>query len=208
MVDPQFQTEDGSYLPMMAEMDELVPNRLLWHQHSDWFPKLFLGQRKQGRSLGFYNCAGPARSFDPYAYYLLQAWHTFQVGGVSSGYWAFSDTRGADPWNDYSASSKGSFCPMYLLESSIVTDKRMEAIREGSQDYEYLVMLRERIEAQEVSGKSNSALTHAQKVLAGACDHVLADFGSAQYRWDEPADRTRVDRVRLEILKACHSLSR
>ena len=207
MVDPQIQVMDDAYLRVMAEMDELVPNRLLWHEHTDWYPKLYLSQRKLGRKLGFYNCAGPARSFDPYAYYLLQAWHTFQVGGVSSGYWAFSDTRGTDPWNDYSASSKGSFCPMYLLESSVMTDKRMEAIREGSQDYEYLVMLRDRIQSQEALGKTSPSLTKARKVLSSACDHVLADFGDTQYRWDKPADRTRVDRVRREILKSYHALS-
>ena len=153
MVDPVFRTEDHTYLPMMEVMDELVPNRRLWNEHADWYPEIFAKQHKEGRKLGFYTCGGPARSFDPYAHYLLQAWHTFQVGGTWSGYWSFSDTRGADPWNEFSSSSTGSFCPMYLLETKIMTDKRMEAIRESAQDYEYLVMLRERIERIEVSGE-------------------------------------------------------
>ena len=206
MVDPVFRSQDGSYLQMMADMKEVVPNRRLWKKYIDWYPEVFELQRREGRQLGFYSCAGPARSFDPYSYYLLQAWHTFKIGGTYSGFWSFGDDRGADCWNDFSGSGKGSYCPQYLDQSEVVSDKRMVAIREGSQDFEYLVMLRDRIKSLEASGKTSPALTRARDVLDAACNRVLVGFEETNFRWDQTADREEVDRVRVEILQALSSL--
>ncbi len=205
-VDPNPKTEDGTYLPMMAEVDELLPYRLLWYRYIDWYPELFDKQRQAGRRLGFYSCHQPARSFDPYSYYLLQAWHSFQIGGTSSAFWSFSDTRGANPWNNYADYFPGSYCPFILQDMDILSDKRMEAVRESAQDYEYLVMLRDRVEALEATGSTNQALTPARSILARACHRVLSGFQGMSFRWDQPLDRTVADKVRVDILKALASL--
>ena len=85
-------------------MDELVPNWRIWNEFTDWYPKLFAKQLREGRRIGLYSCGGPIRSFDTYAHDLLQAWHTLQIGGTWSVYWSFSDSRDANPRKDSAAS--------------------------------------------------------------------------------------------------------
>jgi len=205
-LDPTPKTKSNDYFEMMAQMDVLVPNRWHWYQRLDWYPELFEQQRRGGRELGFYSCSGPARSFDPYAYYLLQAWHSFKIGGRWSQFWSFNDTGGTDPWNDYEASAKGSFCPMYLQETFVVADKRMEAIRESAEDFEYLVMLRNRAGQLDAAGANGAALRNAKRVLQTACDRVLAGMTGPQFRWDVPRDRGVADAVRLDILSALKAI--
>ena len=81
-VDPTPATPEGMDA-MCATMDVLCPNRPQY-QGSDWAPGYWEAQRKQGRQLWFYSCSGPARAFDPYSYYLLQAWQAFAIGGKGS----------------------------------------------------------------------------------------------------------------------------
>jgi len=68
-------------LEMMASVDYLVANRAQWLHRSPWLKDLFADLRRQGRELGLYSCSGPARTFDPYSYYVLQQWHVFEIGG-------------------------------------------------------------------------------------------------------------------------------
>ena len=89
----------------------------------------------------------------------------------------------------------------------MVTDKRMEAIREGVQDYEYLVMLRERVENSEAVGQKSPSLSKARSLLDSVCEQVLA--GSEEtldFRWDTPADRSVADRMRMDILRTCATI--
>ena len=82
----------------------------------------------------------------------------------------------------------------------------MEAIREGVQDYEYLVMLREAITA--AGARRDAAAVRAEKLLATACDRVLAGETRDNYRWDEEKDRSVADRVRIEVLETLVALSK
>ena len=185
---------------MLAAVDVLVPNRAAWLEKDDAYRKLFLDQREAGRQLGFYSCSGPARCFDPYSYYLLQEWHVFAIGGRWAGFWAFGDNGGTSCWNEYIAKGNGPYCPLYLDEASVTTAKYMEAVREGVQDYEYLVMLRDRIGALERTRPDHPRLAEAKTLLATAPDRVLKAEGAAEFRWDTPRDRALADRVRVEIL--------
>jgi len=86
--------------------------------------------------------------------------------------------------------------------------KHMEAIREGIEDFEYLRMLRDRVEALETQGVRNSALASARKLLDTAADRVTACMtSSALIHWKEPKDRTVADRVRVEILESLTQLA-
>ncbi|HUT33933.1 MAG TPA: hypothetical protein VNE39_10650 [Planctomycetota bacterium] len=185
---------------MLAAVDVLVPNRAAWLQKDDAYRKLFLDQRGAGRQLGFYSCSGPARTFDPYSYYLLQQWHVFAIGGRWAGFWAFGDNGGTSCWNGYVAKGNGPYCPLYLDDASVTTAKYLEAVREGVQDYEYLAMLRDRIAELERTRPDHPRLAEAKKLLATAPDRVLNAEGAMEYRWDTPKDRTLADRVRVEIL--------
>lgn len=185
---------------MLGAVDVLVPNRAAWLEKDDAYRRLFLDQRQAGRQLGFYSCSGPARTFDPYSYYLLQQWHVFAIGGGWAGFWAFGDNGGASCWNEYIAKGNGPYCPLYLDDTSVTSAKYLEAIREGVQDFEYLAFLRARIHELERARPDHPRLPEARRLLAEAPDRVLKADGATDFRWDEPKDRTLVDRVRLEVL--------
>ena len=77
---------------MLAVCDVLCPNRYLWdgpaHRND-----LFQQQQQAGKELWLYNCTGPVRSFDPYAYYLLQEWRCFRIGAARHGLLGFCRQR-------------------------------------------------------------------------------------------------------------------
>ena len=193
-------------LDMMAQMDVLVPYRKMWLRGKDWFHQLFLDQRAQGRELGFYSCDGPARRFDPFSYYLLQQWHTFAIGGRWACFWSFGDNSKADPWNEYASDGRGPYSPVYLAPASVTSAKYMEAVREGVQDYEYLVMLRDRLAAKKAAGAANPAIKRAEELLATACERVLAGEKGDNYTWDQDKDRSIADTVRIEVLETLAAL--
>ena len=204
-VDPQVQ-DDKTCVQMLSSMDVLVPHRPQWLTAKGWFQALFESQRRAGRQLGFYSAHGPARTFDPFSYYLVQHWHCFKIGGVWSGFWSFGGDGRFSVWNEYATDGTGSYCPMYLDPEGVTAAKYMEAVREGVQDYEYLVMLRDRIAALEKRGAAAGDLAPAKALLAGACDRVLAGEKGQNYRWDVDKDRGVADAVRVEVLDALAAL--
>jgi hypothetical protein len=204
-VDPQ-PAEDQACLPMLRSVDVVVPHRPQWLQSKEWFPALFAGLLREGKELGLYSADGPARSFDPYAYYLLQQWHCFHVGATWAGFWSFGGDSRFSVWNEYAADGRGSYCPLYLDEQGVTAGKWMEAVREGVQDYEYLVLLRDAVAAARSAGTASPAVDGAVALLENACARVLAEAQGRAYRWDRPLDRGVADRVRIEILDALLAL--
>lgn len=210
--DPQ-PTENKECLEMFGSVDVLCPYRNPFLSRDQWYRDLFLEQQRQGRELWFYNADGPARSFDPFSFYLLQEWHAFKIGAKGSCFWAFADSgrdkkrRTISCWNEYPAAGNGPYCPVYLDETSVTAAKYMEAIREGIEDYEYLTMLRTRVGALRDRGVSGNRLAAAEELLTTACDRVLAGETGANYRWDETKDRTVADAVRIEILRELSALA-
>lgn len=205
--DPQ-PTEDKDCLEMFSAVDVLCPHRAQWLASDPWFSEMFLKQRDAGKKLWFYSAAGPARSFDPYSYYLLQEWHAFQVGAIGSNYWAFGDSGGVNCWNEYPAQGNGPYCPVYLDDTSITTAKWMEAVREGIQDFEYLTMLKTRVAELERKGVPAAKLARAKALLVSGPARVMALEKKDNYRWDETKDRGMQDVVRIEILKALVELTK
>jgi len=203
-VDPQ-PWDNETCLEMAGEMDVLIPNRTQWLRSKPWLPEMFAEQRRLGRELGFYSCDGPARKFDPFSYYLLQQWHCFAIGATWATFWSAGDLAGTDVWNEYISQTGGPFSPLYLDPTGVTGAKYMEAIREGAQDFEYLVMLREAIER---ADPGTEGLAAAQAVLDTACERVLAGETRENYRWYEEKDRGVADRVRVEILEALAALGK
>ncbi|NCP29774.1 MAG: hypothetical protein GW867_07115 [Armatimonadetes bacterium] len=204
-VDPQ-PGDNATCLEALSAMDVLVPFRKQWLRSDEWFAKLFLDQQTQGRELGFYSCDGPARRFDPFSYYLLQEWHCFTIGGKWAQFWSFGDTSGADVWNEYATDGPGPFTPLDLDDAGVTGSKYMEAIREGAEDFEYLIMLRDRVAA---AGQTVSpALTRAKELLATASDRAQAGETRDNYTWDQEKDRGVTDTLRTEVLEALVALSR
>lgn len=193
--------------PEMFELcNVLCPNRPMWLAGGEAFEAFYRDQQKRGRTLQFYSCSGPARLLDPYAYYRLQAWHCWEAGATGSFFWAFGDNSGISSWNEYAAAA-GPYTPLFLDDQSVTPAKQMEAIRESVEDYEYFVLLGRLVQAAAAERSTHPALTRARSLLQHAADEVLAAEGTQDLNWHAPKDRTRADRVRVQLLEALSELA-
>ena len=95
-----------------------------------------------------------------------------------------------------------SYVPFFLDPTFVTPGKHMEAIREGVQDYEYLVMLRDRIAVKRRSNLDSALVGRAEKLLAEAPARVLGAPGAETgLMWSDPKDRTVAEKVRIDILE-------
>jgi len=191
---------------MFQSVDVLCPFRAPFLDREQKYRDMFLDAQKQGKELWFYNASGPARTFDPFSFYLVQAWHIFALGGKGSHFWAFGDSGGVSCWNEYPAEGNGPYCPSYLDKTTVTTSKYMEACRESAEDFEYLTMLQQRVAELEKKGVRSAQLDAAKKLLVDGPQRVMAGEKGANYRWDAPKDRGVQDVVRVEVLKALVAL--
>jgi len=137
--------------------------------------------RRSSASVWSYDCARPAKGKPPYDYYRLQMWRAFARGDTGCGFWVYADPGAADAWDDF-ATMHGRYGVVYgpqggpagldYAGESLIPSRRWEAWREGVEDYEYLVALRDATSAARRSGDSGSA-DRAQKVLDEAVRGVL-----------------------------------
>jgi len=98
-------------------------------------------------------------------------WNDFQVG--YDGRYVYSTCRWTEDVfkkNWTSGNYMGS--ATYPSPDGIATSIRMETLRDGVEDYDYLTLLRERVAAAEKAGRGSEALTQAKAILA---DAKLAD---------------------------------
>ena len=109
----------------------------------------YFANRPGHQRLWFYLCAGPVRIFDPTNYYRSKAWWVFENNGDGLLYWAFGSIGGdlgigasGSNWNEYDTIGPN-FSPVFIRPDNITSGVHMEALREGVQDYQYLVMLRD-----------------------------------------------------------------
>jgi hypothetical protein len=191
---------------MMAACHVLCPNRPTFFTAPPSFRNYYLWRREEGSELAFYSCSGPARLLDPYAYYRIQAWQCLQYGMTSSYFWAFCDSGGGSSWNEYAA--KGiNYCPFFLDAASVTSGKQMEAIREGTEDYEYFVILLRYIANAQKTGKDSAVIARAQQIMREGIVTVCNAPGLTDYKWWQQKDRTLADKVRLQILNAIEELA-
>lgn len=202
--DPLHEDPAQANQEMLAACHVFCPNRCAMLVN-DKYRKYFTQQRPPGTELELHSCNGPARLLDPYAYHRLQAWECWKYGAKSTFFWAFGDGGGGSSWNEYAARGP-SYTPFFLDAATVTSGKHMEAIRESIEDYEYLVMLRDRIAALDKKGMPSPALESARKLLARAPDRVLGAAGATLVQWKDAKDRDTADRVRVEILDALAAL--
>lgn len=205
--DPTPSEPDPLLTEMLAAVDDICPNRRQFMSRGPWYTELIEQMRADGKRIWLYSCDGPARSFDPFSYYLMQEWHAFGLGAVGSNFWCFTDTGGVSCWNEYPAQGAGPYCPSYIDDTSVTTAKYMEAIREGIEDYEYLTMLRARVSALQARGVADVRVDEAAHLLDTAVERLMAMDLEPNYTWDQPKDRTVQDRVRAEVLEALVGLA-
>jgi hypothetical protein len=204
--DPCHADPAGANQEMMAACDVLCPNRPAFLAAAQDYRDYYVRQREAGRELAFYSCSGPVRLLDPYSYHRLQHWSCWRYGARSSFYWAFGDSGSGSSWNEY-ASPGGPYTPLYLDATSVTAGKHLEAIREGIEDYEYLVLLQQRIGELEQAGQTSPALEPAKKLLDTAASRVLDAPGADRLLWKDEKDRNVADQVRVEILETLAALA-
>lgn len=199
--DPTYDQVSESQQVMAAQCQVLCPNRPIFLGASEEYRDFYRGQRDEGRVLEFYSCSGPSTLLDPYAYYRLQAWTCWKEGAKASYFWAFGDNAGTSPWNEY-VSQRAIYCLSFLDDVSVTAAKPMEAAREGVEDYEYFVMLRDALKSAPAGPEADAAMA----LLTGLPDQVLSSGVSATLMWNEEIDRSQADLARVKILDALQSL--
>ena len=197
--DPCHADPTAANQAMMRACHVLCPNRPTFLKASPAYREYFVQRREQGSELAFYSCSGPVQSLDPYTYHRLQAWTCWEFDARASFFWAFGDGGGGSSWNEYAAPRAG-YVPFFLDATSVTAGKHMEALREGVEDYEYLVMLKTCLADVENAGRKNTALDRARRLLADATQRVCHAGGADDLDWQRQKDRTRADEVRREIL--------
>jgi hypothetical protein len=201
--DPTYHDMNKAMPEMVAECDVLCPNRSIFHDSGETYRAFFAEQRAKGKVLEFYSCSGPMRQLDPYTYCRLQAWDCWRFGAVSSYFWAFADAAGGSSWNEY-PQPRASFTPLFIDKDTVVAGKHLEAMREGVEDYEYLLMLDNAIRDRKGDPDDRSDIKERFKeLIAHVCAAIPVD---GQFPWKVSALPPRADMVRVEILKALETL--
>lgn len=189
--------------------DVLCPPRTTYYFGGAETRDFYEDLRQSGKILWFYECRGPARALDPYNYYRLLAWEAWLRGAVGIGFWSYGDEYKSS-WNEYeNATSRVCYTPLYIDETSITTGKYWEAVREGIQDYEYFVILKDLIEELEKMGIEDTDLQPAKELLSEAPKRVVVagDFEVPLKRyWKEQEERSVADQERVRILKTIDEL--
>jgi len=204
--DPVYGKPAEAPAELFEAFDILCPNRPMWLRGGKAFEEFYLNQQKQGRTLQFYSCSGPARLLDPYSYYRLQAWHCWKIGGTGTFFWALGDNGYASSWNEYLA-KHGPYTPLFIDEKTITPGKQMEAIRESVEDFETFVMLREAVARARRNGRTDAAVSRAETLLNTAADEVLSAPGASKLGLHNDKDRAKADAVRVWLLKALTALA-
>jgi hypothetical protein len=206
----QFKTQPN--LEMLGLCDVICPNRhsLLLEKDAKYRNAYFM-QRDHGALFEFYSCSGPMHLLDPYAYLRLQAWMCWQYRSTAMHFWAFAAERSDSSWNEYTSKSAGqNYTPLFIDATSVTDGKHFEACREGIEDYEYFVILKNAIVLAEKKGVADETLVQAKSMLEELPKRVLESGTpkSFSFKWNEKNNRTQADEARVQILEMLTTLEK
>ena len=166
--------------------------------------------QQKGCELWFYGCVGPSREFDPVGYYRAYEWLAFQMDAKACFWWAFGCGGGiGDSWRAFNQTGV-EYSPFFVSPTDATSAKQSEGLREGVEDYEYLLLLRKMAETAAPGPVKDEAL----RILEEAPQRVLgqAAEGCERFRinlsreWTSETDRTVIDQERLRILRCLSKL--
>jgi hypothetical protein len=193
-----------------VEMGRIAPYIDIWcFRDATYGARISPGEkriREGGAEVWSYECARPAKGKPPHGYYRLQMWRAFARDDTGCGFWTYTDPGegNGNAWDDF-ASAHGRYGVIYspigkptgvdLSGEAIVPSRRWEAWREGVEDYEYLVTLREAIRSAR-DAEQQARADRAQAALDRAVREVL----------ENPNDPDRAYQARQEITRQILSL--
>ena len=205
--DPTYRDPREADAEMFGIMDVMCPNLPIFMGGTEAARQFYVDQQTAGKVLWFYSCSGPAKLLDPSDYFRGQFWWAIQYGAEGSCYWAFADEAGSgSSWNSYRL-ERNQYSPMFIDATSVTDGKQMEAIREGAQDYEYFVMLREAIQGLERKAFVTPVLGQAKDLLQTGPQRVISDINVGTLGWLKEKDRSVMDQVRIEVLRMLVKIS-
>jgi Domain of unknown function (DUF4082) len=190
--DPIYPDPVAAAPASLAVTDVLSVERGMMASQGASFVDFYRQRGRTGQVLDVYGSSGPARLLDPYTYDRLQAWVAVDLGATSSTFWSYADDASGHSWNEY-ATTAAPYSPFFLSDSSVTISKHSEAMREGIEDVEYLMMLRTQV-AQAPQGDPRG-------LAANATARVLQASGSSNFQWTANKDRSIADDVRLMIAR-------
>ncbi len=209
MADPMIG-KDKYDNPLLAEMvgymDIVMPGNGFSYKPGD--PQMvayYESLRQSGKQMGLYTSARNASESEAIGYYRAQPWKLWKMShgaaDVCSNFWSYHDFRGTLPWNQLPGGyNDRSFSPVYIDSKTATDGKHWLAVFEGANDYEYLLMLKNRIAELEADGKSTAALRDAKKVLEEVPEAVFAALG-------KNANTPECDPARVRVIEALTALA-
>lgn len=199
--DPTWRDPEKAAPELFEVVDILCPNTPMMLAQGGHFREFYEARRKNGRELWLYSCSGPAKLLDPITYHRGQNWWAIRMEATGSHYWAMGCAGGSgNSWNAY-AQNGVEYSPYFVAPDTVTEGKHMEAIREGVQDYEYFVMLRNRISACRQRGLSSPLLTEAEAFLEDGPRQVTETISKENLSWSTDKDRSIMDAVRIRALQ-------
>lgn len=122
-------------------------------------------------------------------------------------FWSLTDTGGASSWNEY-VTTRLPYSPFFIDSDSVTAGKHLEALREGVEDYEYLVMLDRAVREATAQGVIGPELEEARWLLESLPSTVYEAAISAYPLWqNDNVDRTLADKARIKLLAALTALA-
>ncbi len=200
--DPVFASPKKMPKELAECADVYCPNRPQWLANPEEFNKFYSRLRQQGKTLNLYSCSGPVRLYDTWRYYLLQAWHCFQIDAKASFFWALGDGAGFSSWNEYLL-GRNSYTPLFIdpNDEKILPGKMIKAMQIGVQDYEVLLYLKKEIAKAQQDPNKKDLVLQAQKCLDEGVQKVLKNCSAKSLTDQAPSmDRDLTDIVRREMI--------
>ncbi len=167
-VDPVVVTSLKDLKRMAPFVDIWCPNRRGYLLHQGAKKLDFL--KSTGAAVWTYDCEGDAKQQSPLGYYRAQAWLAWQRGLTGIGFWSYC-TSNYDPW--YVPRGGQDYLLIYQGDG-VVTSKRWEAVRDGTEDYDLLAQLREA--AQNPPAGVSPKVVRAAKTFLNAKAQAVAAF--------------------------------
>lgn len=97
----------------------------------------------------YHNPSIPAKASSPLNDYRKTSWWAWMLGAQGVGFWSFSDTAGSSAWDDFDG-YRPDWSVVYESDDGIYSSRRLEAFRDGLEDYQLLALSKYKINKNEM----------------------------------------------------------
>jgi len=97
----------------------------------------------------YHNPSTPAKTSSPLNDYRKTSWWAWVLGAKGVGFWSFSDTGGSSAWDDFDG-YRPDWSVVYESSDGIYSSRRLEAFRDGLEDYYLLASSKYKMNKNEI----------------------------------------------------------